>query len=803
MLKSILVTALRNIYRNRFFSIVNMLGLAFSMSLGLLIILIVKEQYTYDNFHQDTDRIYRVNTAALRVNGDREEYASTAYPIGQALMENYTFAEAVVRINRRLNGDAVFGKVNVPIRGVLADPSFLTVFNFPLEKGNPATALNEPNNLVLTAEAAEKIFGDTEPLGQTLTISGYGEFVVTGVLQKFKSKTHFEFEVLGSTAALPVFERDGIISNAIDNWNNYYSSYVYLKLKEGKTPEETKQALDEIYKSHYTGLKLETRDKGYDFYLQPLSAITPGPTLSNQMGSGMPSVLLLFMSALAAVVMLLACFNYTNLMIAKSLARAREIGIRKVVGAMRWQVFAQFVGEAVVFSLVALMFSYLLLQFLKPGFMQLSMAQEFATELTEDYSIYLYFVLFAVGVGVLAGLLPAGYLSAFKPSRVLKDVSGFKVYSRLTFRKALIITQFTFSVVFVLVVLVIYNQITFMVSKDYGLKEENIYNVRLQGMAFDKLANEVQRLPGVVQVGGVSHALGTWADRSSDYKRNRTDEPFTIRDFIVDDTYIDNIGLNFLAGKNFDPQTEGGHERHAILNEQALTYFGFADPASAVGQTLYVNDSVMLSVIGVVQDFHFRPLNYEIGPLVLRYNMDQLGWLSVLVAPDKMTETTSGIAAIWKQLDPVHEYDAIRMADQIDDAYRTAGFFDILTIVGYISFLTVTLACMGMLGMAMYATQTRTKEIGVRKVMGASVKQITLLLSRSFFIMIGLATLIGTPLAFLLGEQFLSLYAFKIEITPWLLLLGIGIVALAGFVTISTQTLRAASANPVNSLRYE
>lgn len=803
MLRSILITAFRNIYRNRFFSIVNMMGLAFSMSLGLLIILIVKEQYTYDNFHQDVDRIYRVNTAALRVNGDREEYASTAYPIGQALSENYTFAESVVRINRRLNGDAIFGNVNVPVRGMLADPTFLTVFNFPLEKGNQATALNEPNNLVLTAEAAERIFGDDEPLGQTLTISGYGEFTVTGVLQKFKGKTHFEFEVLGSTSVLPVLEHDGIVGTATDSWNNYYGSYLYLKLKEGRTPEEAKQALDEIYTQHYTGLKLETRDKGYDFYLQPLSAITPGPGLSNQMGTGMPTLLLLFMGALAAIVMILACFNYTNLMIAKSLARAREIGIRKVVGALRWQVFAQFVGEAVVFSLVALVFSYLLLQFLKPGFMQTSMAQEFATELTEDYSVYLYFALFAVGIGVLAGLLPAAYLSAFKPSRVLKDVTSLKVYSRLTFRKVLIITQFTFSVVFVLVVLVIYNQITFMVSKDYGLKEDNIYNVRLQGMAFDKLANEVQRLPGVVRVGGVSHALGTWADRSSDYKRNRNDEPFTIRDFIVDDKYIDNIGLKFLAGNNFDPQKEGEHERHAILNEQALTYFGFSDPASAIGQPLYVNDSVMLSVVGVVQDFHFRPLNYEIGPVVLRYNVNQLAWLSVLVAPDKMTEVSNSIKAIWKQLDPVHEYDAILMADQIDDAYRTAGFFDVLTIVGYISFLTVTLACMGMLGMAMYATQTRTKEIGVRKVMGASVRQITFLLSRSFFIMIGIATLIGTPLAFFLGEQFLSLYAFKIEITPWLLLLGVGIVALAGFLTISTQTLRAASANPVNSLRYE
>jgi len=366
MLKSILTTALRNIIRNKSFSIINLIGLSVSMSLGMLIILIVKEQLTFDNFHHDSDRIYRVNTMALRVDGGREPYASAPLPIGRALKEEYTFTENVVSISSRLNGDATYGNVNVPVQGLIVDPSFLAVFNFQLEKGNPATALNEPNNLILTQESANRIFGTQEPLGQTLSLSGYGEFTVTGVLKEFPSKTHFEFDALASTAALPVWEKDGIVNASIDNWNNYYGNYIYFKLKPGRTEAEVKEALAAIYKKHYTNLKLETRDKGYEFYLHPLEDITPGPELSNQMGSGMPTFLLFFLGTLAGVVLIMSIFNFTNLMIAKSLTRAREIGVRKIVGAKRYQVFFQFVGETVTFALIALVFSYLLLQFLKP-----------------------------------------------------------------------------------------------------------------------------------------------------------------------------------------------------------------------------------------------------------------------------------------------------------------------------------------------------------------------------------------------------------------------------------------------------
>lgn len=769
----------------------------------MLIIIIVKEQFAYDTFHTDTDRIYRINTNALRVEGDIESYASTPFPMGRVLKEEYTFTENVVRINRRLNGDALYNNVNVPVQGLMVDPSFFEVFNFPLEKGNPATALAEPNALVITQQTAERIFGKTEPLGQTLTISGYGEFTVTGVLKNFPSKTHFEFQVLGSTTALPGLEKAGVVSATTDDWNNYYGSYVYFKLKEGRSTAEVEQALAAIGKKYYAGLKLETRDKGYEFYLHPLNEITPGPELSNQMGQGMPTFFLIFLGTLAGVVLLMSLFNFTNLTIAKSLSRAREIGVRKVVGAQRYQVFLQFVSETVIFSLVALVFSYVLLQFLKSGYLQLPLNEEFGMELKEDVPLYLIFVGFAVIVGLIAGLLPAGYLSSFKPSRVLKDASNLKIYSRLTFRKILMIAQFTLSVIFVIVVLVIYRQIDFMINADYGFDQSNKLNIRLQGVEFNKMAAEVRSLPGVLSVGGVSHRLGTWSDRSSDYKRNAGDEPFVMRDFMVDDNYIANLKLAFLAGRNFDAGEQTEIERQIILNESALVNFGFSTPVSAIGQSIYADDTVQLSIIGVVKDFHYRPMNNRIEGLALRYNISELAYLSAQIDPAQKEYTRASIESIWKKLDPIHPLECKMLDEEIDDAYRQAGMKDVLVIVGYITFLAVTLACLGMLGMAMYATQVRVKEVGVRKVMGASVLDVVLLLSKSFMILIGIAIVIGTPVSILLGDLFLSLYAYKIEIGAMLLGLGVSIIAVLGLLIVCSQTVRAAISNPVDSLRYE
>jgi len=803
MIKNYIKIAIRNIWANKTFSFINIVGLSVSMSLGLLIILIVKEQYSFDRFHKDADRIYRVDTRALRVGGGSEDYASVPLPLATVLKENYSFTEDIVRLDRRLNQDIVFGNVRVPVSGLFADPSFLKVFNFKLEKGNPATALSSPAGLVLTQETARKIFGNEDPLGKTIEIKGYGNFSVTGVLDKFVGKTHFEFEVLASMNALPGLEKQNIISSSLESWTNYYSGLTYIKLQKGKKEKDVNVALAEISKKYYAGVKLETRDRGYEFYLQPLTKISPGPILSNNMGRAMPKIILTFLSVLALVIMIMAGLNYTNLMIAKSLKRAREIGVRKVMGANRWQVFIQFVGESVVFSILALLVSYLILQFLKFSFLQFRLTQSFSVDLKESGVIYILFLLFAAAVGIIAGLLPATYLSGFKPVQVLKNKIGSKIGTRITFRKVLMVIQFTLSMVFIICVLFIYQQVNFMLSKNYGINEKNIVNLRLQGNDYEKLTNDILKVSGVKRVGAVSHSLGTSADRASDYRRNISDEPFVMRDFCIDENYLQNLQVKFVAGRNFRPGLSKEKESEVILNETALKSFGFKDAGSALNQVIYSEDSAQLQVVGVVKDFNFRTMEYAIGPLAFRYRPQDFRMLSIAVDPAAMNTVAPAIASIWKKHDAVHPIEYSTMENDIDNTYIESGYTDIIKIVGYISFLAITLASLGMLGMVMYSIQLKVKEVGVRKVLGASVKDVTILLSRSFVILIGVSVLIGVPLGYILGNFFLQNFAFRISNTWLLVLLAIMIIGVISLITICSQTIKAAMSNPVKSLRTE
>lgn len=771
----------------------------------MLIILIVKEQYTFDNFHKDSEQLYRVNTRTAYTQGYTIDYASAPLPLGNAISDSYTFTENVIRVNRYFNGEANHGNVTVSMNGLMVDPSFLEVFNFPLQKGNAATALAEPNGLVLTKRSAEKIFGTSDPIGQTLLISGYGDFIVTGVLEEFASKTHFEFEMLGSLSALPAIEKGkdkkNVFETSLDNWNNYYTNYIYVKLKTDPDKAEVEKALVAISKKYYSGVTLPPDEQGYEFYLQPLSEITPGPELAGQMGSGLPKFVLVFLGVLAGVILLMSVFNFTNLMIAKSLSRAREIGVRKVSGAKRFQVFGQFIGETVVFSLIALVFSYVMLQLLKIGYTQLPLSGHFSLDFKEDIYVYLIFIAFAILVGVIAGLLPAGYLSAFRPVNVLKGSGDLKIYSRLTFRKILMVAQFTLSIIFVITVLVIYNQIDYMLKADYGFDQTNKLNINLQSVAYDKLAAEMQSLAGVEQVGGVSYPLGTYNSESSSYKRNRADESFSMNDIVVDANYVDNINLTFLAGENFNEAE--GNEKNILLNERALAQFGFETPADAIGQLIYMNDSIALTIRGVVKDFHARPLDSQIQPLGLRYNIKELRYLSAKLNPAQREAVIASLQTIWKKYDPNNRPAYSMMEDEIDGAYRESGMQDFLIILGYITFLAVTLACLGMLGMAMYATQVRVKEVGIRKVMGASVSDVVILLSKSFMILIGIAVLIGTPVSFFAGTLFLDTFASRITISPVLIGTGIAIIAGLGLLIICSQTIRTALTNPVKSLRYE
>jgi putative ABC transport system permease protein len=343
----------------------------------------------------------------------------------------------------------------------------------------------------------------------------------------------------------------------------------------------------------------------------------------------------------------------------------------------------------------------------------------------------------------------------------------------------------------------------YLLKADYGINDKNILNVRLQGNDYKKLATELGTIAGVKQIGFVSHSLGTFQDYADDYKRKKSDAPFVMRDFRADANYISNLKIQFVAGRNFPNDLPADRETEVILNEKALPLFGFKSPEAAIGQQIYAADSIALNVVGVVNDFHFRPMNYEIGPLAFRYRPENFQIMSIAYEPDSKDKLVAALSPIWKKTDPVHPLQYSAMRDEINDAYVSSGFTDVLKIMQYISFLSIIIACLGMLGMVMYNTQLRVKEVSIRKVMGASVKDVTVLLSRSFFWLIGIGVVIGIPLSYLLGNLLLENFAYKISYGIWLIAAGVLITGLLGLITICTQTIKTALSNPVKSLRTE
>jgi putative ABC transport system permease protein len=801
MLTNYIKIALRSLSKNRLFSGLNIFGLALSMSVSLFILLLFRDAYRYDQFHPERDRVYRVNTEALRKNGDTERYASTPFPIGVALAQGFSQIEEMTHIARYLNGETKSEGKILPLSGLFADPVFFRVFGFPMREGNPATALAEPFSIVLTESSAARFFPGASALGKTLEITGLGAFKVTGVLDKFPGKTHFEFEALASAASIPALEKSEALPKVLENWNDYYSTYTFLRLRPGASPTQAEEALAAIAKAEYTGRTLETRDAGYRFYLHPLSEITPGPILSGNMGRGLPAFLLWFLAALGAIIMLSACFNYTSLTLARAITRAREIGVRKVMGATRSQVAGQLIGEGVVTALIALVFGWLLMKFIQPAFNSLSFTEFADVSVREDGVTALWFLGFAIFVGVLSGVLPALAMSRISPAAVLRRLEGLRFFRRLGLRKTLLVMQFTASLVFIILVTVVSKQVSHVMNMDYGFRTAQILNVQLQGESAQKIRQVFSAVAGVERISAASINMGTYQDNSVDVKTAPEVEPVEVRDYSVDKNFSENMGLTFVAGENFPENPVPGRESFAVVNEAFLKKFQLGSPTEALGKQILIGDSTVLTLRGVVKDFLFKPAEYALEPLLLRNAPEQWQILNVKISAGDPTATLVALQRAWAQAVP----ERVMESEFYDETIRSnmSNLQDILAIISVFALLGVVIAALGLLGMATYTVETRAKEVGLRKVLGATATDLVLLLSRNFLILLCIAVLAATPLAWLLGIQFLNLFAHRISMGAGVLLPGILLLFGIAAFTIGSQTVRAALANPVKSLRSE
>ena len=801
MLKNYVKVAIRNLLKNRSFSFINIFGLALSMSVCLVLIMLIADQKNNDAYNTNKDRIYRVTHDRLDDDELITLMATAPLPIAERLVNDYSDTEKTVRIRGGFGNHwvGVENNVNIPIAGFFADAEFINLFQYKLLAGNPSTALIQPNSVVLKEETAQKLYGTNEVIGRIITVGELGDYIVTGVLKDNGEQSHIKFEAIASLSSLErLEEQDSLLTSSVNNWKNRSNGWVYIQLKEGVKPATVEDHLAAINKKEYA----ELEDYQHQFGLQALTKISPGPLMGNDIGPGLPLIFVYFLSALAFVVMLSAAFNYMNLSIARALTRAKEVGIRKVSGANKSQLVLQFLTEAIILSLLALAISHVLLFFLKPAFSQLHFSQLLQWNLRQDSTVFMYSVIFSLIVGGLAGIVPALTLSSFQPSKVLKDLSSIKLFSKLGLRKFLVVGQFSLSLIFIISATLVFNQLKLMVGADFGFKTADIINVRLNDTSYKQFRTELEKYPQIVEVTAASHIPAAGSTTSTKLVKTWEDPiEIEVPYFTVDENYISSLGLTLVSGSNFQFLDPDANE--IIINEKALESFELENAHAAIGQYL-VNtyDSTELKIIGVLKNYTHQMLIQDLAPMMLIYNPEKANIAMVTIQPNQKNEGLAIIEKAYALVNPELKLDHTVFADELVFYYDLL-FGDIVSIIGLATVLALVIACLGLLGMATYTIETKTKEVGIRKVLGASSKQLILQLSKGFMGILLISIVIALPLAYFINNLWLQEFAFRVSITFGVLSFGVLTLVILGLITIGSQTYRATIINPIDHLRNE
>lgn len=524
---------------------------------------------------------------------------------------------------------------------------------------------------------------------------------------------------------------------------------------------------------------------------------------NNSIGPVLPWLFIYFLGGLALLILLTSCFNFTNLSIARSLTRAREIGVRKVTGAARWQIFVQFLMESVTVAFVALVLAVVLLFFLKPLILQLNFAKIFRWDLESNLIVYAVFGVFAVVVGILAGFFPAVVLSGFQPVKVLKGVTNMKLFSRMGLRKALLVSQFTLSLFFILTVIVVFNQLSLFMHQDHGFNMKSNILVRLNNTSAQNLKNELLKYNNITSVAAASHVPAAGTSNSNSFKR-KMDDPEWINTgiFHVDEGYIENMNIKLLAGKFFSSELPESNKDKMVINKKAIEKFNFGSEEAAIGQELIMEyDSSRRTIVGVIADYNHRDLTREITPLALLYEPDRFSIVQVAYL-GSYQDAAKSIEAAWSAINPDLKVDYKEVESEIKQFYEIV-FGDLSRILGVIAGLAIMISCLGLLGMATYTTETRIKEISIRKVLGSSSRALVLLLSKGFLTMLGIAVLIGVPAAYFINNLWLQFIAYHVSLNFVMIAIGVAILLLFGVLTIGSQTIRATFVKPVDNLKSE
>jgi putative ABC transport system permease protein len=802
MISNYLKITFRNLRKHAVFSIINILGLAVSISVCLMIIIFVKEEKSSDTFHENKERIVRVYTTDRDIrHSEIKGWATTPGSLAPYLQSNISCVDEIVRV-RRMAANVMDTGTAMPIEGMYAAPSFLQVFSYPLTAGDPGRALENPYSIVLSGEAARRFFGNADPLNKTLRLENMGDFLVTGVLEEMNRKSHFRFEALISLSTIPSLESKGIIRDNMNSWSSYNRYYTYVLLKHKEDPAVLHKQLPGIADTIFPAPENER----FGFGMQPLLKINLGINLSNGMPGTRHSFDIVFIPFVALLIIFLACFNYIILSVARSLRRAREIGLRKVIGAKRSQIIRLFLSETFVITFLALIVAILCILFLIPAFNRMDVIQNARQQINlsqmKDPGLYLLFIAFAAGVSLLAGLYPALYLSSFQPADALRSHSRVKGFSHLRLRKILMAIQFAVSLMSVVFIIYYYQLYRYWMTIDRGMTTENVVSVYLGDVNYETFRNEIAdagAITGISFSNEIPVYGGSWLWK---VRAGEMENPTYADYYVVDPDFTPNFGIRVISGRNFSREVLSDVDKAVLINEEGIRAFGFRSSDEALGKTLFTEDNPRATIIGVVGDFNYNSYpDNPIDPLVLHYSPGEFRYANIHYLPGRKEEIKTYLREAWNQFDKVHPVRLAFFDDEQQEVDASLG--GPLQIATVVSGFVILIALFGLLGMATYTTEVRVKEIGVRKVLGANVSSVVYALSKSYIKLILVAAFFALPGAYFLISAILQNFAFRPPLRVWVLFAALIFILALALLTVGSQTVKAAHANPVDTLKEE
>src|SRR5579862_3560662 len=788
MLINFFKIASRNIVRGKWFSVINISGLSIGMASAMLILLWVQNELSYDRFYKNTDRLFQ-SWNRDRSNKGIECWNVTPKPLALALKQNYPEIEKATRVNWDETLLFSVGDKKINVVGTMVDPDFLTMFEFPFIKGSMNTALNNPGNIVITQKLSKKLFGDEDPMGRTVKLDNKYNFTVSGLMKDLPNNTQFDFEYLLPWSIMKPRNEDD------SSWGNN-STRNYVLLKPNTNIVSVNAKIKDIIESH------GQKDWTVQSFLYPVSQLRLYSNFENGIPSGGKIQSVEVFTLIAILILLIACINFMNMSTARSEKRAKEVGIRKVIGAHKKSLVLQFIGESILLSFVAAIFALIFVQLCLPAFNLLTTKQ-----LIIEYGSLYFWTLFAAFIlftGIVAGSYPAFFLSSFRPVAVLKGTFK-KVNALMGPRKILVVLQFTFAIILIISTIIIEQQVKYAQERQTGYNKDNIINTFISGDVnknYELIKNDLLSNNIALSLSKTSAPLTEgWSSGGADWKGKSLNDRTEFNFYNTDGNIVKTAGLQLMQGRDIDIKNFPSDSTAVLLNESAVKVMGFKNP---IGQIIdHGAWDADWHVIGVIRDFILQSPYETIKPMVIQG--PHANWLNnIHIRLNGQNSTAENIVAverIFKLYNPEYPFNYHFVDEDYGKKFadeQTTG-----TLTSLFAGLTVFISCLGLFGLAACMAEIRRKEIGVRKVLGASVASITTLLSKDFISLVLIAIIVASPVALWAMSKWLANYNYHVPISWWIFLIAGLLAILIALLTVSFQAIRAAIAKPVKSLRSE